>query len=279
MRHTQPVIPSPRGILKPEEAAQAFHLQIRQPSAELSPWIEYYWNVSWDLGSERFDSTVVTNPTIDLSFERDPATNGPGDQLVVTGVVPRSYVRHLTGRGEAFAAHFHPAQFRGWWGEGVQALTGRAVRLGTGPRGWETEALSLLPVLLEKGFDDRVRLLDELLLDHRPAPDPVADEIRSLVLATRHDRAVWSPLTLASRRALSPRSNQRQFLDYVGVGPKWVVMRHRIQAALGALDEARVGGLSLDLTTLALDLGYYDLSHFSREFKNLVGVSPDSYRT
>lgn len=270
--------PSARGILKPEEAREAFQLRIHRPHPELEPWVEYYWNVSWDLGDRSFDQTVVTNPTVDLSFEKDPGTNGPGTFVFATGVAPRSYVRHLTGRADVFAVHFHPGQFHGWWGGGVQGLTGKTLRLGGGPRPWEPESASLLPGLLDRTFEDRVRILDEFLLAWRPPADPDGDEICSLVLAARQDRTLWDPAVLAARRALSVRSNQRQFLEYVGVGPKWVVMRHRIQSALEVLDAARAASRPADLTGLALDLGYYDLAHFSREFKNLVGVSPDGYR-
>jgi len=280
MRHSaeKDTQPTTHGILKPEEAEKAFHLLVHPAHPELRPWIEFYWNVEWDLGDRQFRQTVVTNPTVDLSFEDDLGTNGPGRFLIVTGVVPRSYHRHLSGRGDVFAAHFQPAQFRAWWSSGVQALTGRTQRLGDGPRVWEAGAAALLPGLLDLSFENRVRTMDEFLLDHRPEPDPIADEIQRLVAVTRQDRSLWDTGVLAGRRAVSVRTNQRQFLEYVGVGPKWVVMRHRIQAAIETLDRERTGGVRQDLTSLALNLGYYDLAHFSREYANLIGESPDHYR-
>ena len=274
----QDFLPVARGVLRPEEAQKAFRLQLFPAHPELRPWVEYYWSVSWDLGDQSFDQTVVTNPTIDLSFEEDEGTNGPGRHLVVTGVAPRSYRRHLTGKGDVIAVHFLPGQFRSWWQKGVQSLTGRALNLGSGTRPWEAPAAALLPHLLDQSPEERVLILDDFLLGYRPAADPVANEIQRLVAASRDDRDLWSPLVMANLRAVSPRTNQRQFLEYVGVGPKWVLMRHRIQAALLALDAARTAGVVPDLTDLALDLGWYDQAHFSREFKNLVGVSPDSYR-
>lgn len=271
-------LPWGRGVLRPDEARQAFQLRLYPPHPELSPWVEYYWNVEWDLGDRAFTQTILSNPSVDLSFEDDPGTNGPGTFAVVTGVVPRTYQRHLVGRGQAFAVHFHPGQFRPWWDEGVQTLTGQAFFVGDGPRAWEALARSLASELLAGGHERRVALADELLLAHRPPADPRADEIQQLVRRCRDNPDLWNARVLADLRGVSPRTNQRQFLEYVGVGPKWVVMRHRIQSAVTALDAARDRGEVVDLTRLSLDLGYFDLSHFSREFRNLIGVSPDQYQ-
>lgn len=270
---------SAKGVLKKEVGSRAFHLELFQPHELLRPWVEFYWAVSWDLGSGTFVQTVVTNPTIDLSFEDDMGTNGPGLGLFVTGVVARSYNRILRGRGDVFAVHFHPGMFRPWWGSGVNALTGKAVPLDGASRLWELSALSLLPELLAAPNPERVRRVDALLLGHRPERDPEAEEIRDLVRSARHDRALWRTDALAERRGISPRTNQRQFLEYVGVGPKWIGQRYRIQAAIDALDEERLGSAERrDLTRLALDLGYYDLAHFSKDFRSVTGFSPDGYR-
>ena len=84
---------------------------------------------------------------------------------------------------------------------------------------------------------------------------------------------------MARQRGVSVRTNQRQFLEYVGVGPKWVIQRYRIQAAIDILDAERTGLEEVgDLTQLALDLGYFDHAHFSRDFRNVTGYTPNNYR-
>ena len=268
-----------KGVLRKEAGDQAFRLTLFEPHLELQPWVEYYWAVEWNLGERTFVQTVVTNPTVDLSFEGDEATNGPGRCLIATGVVPRSYQRILRGRGDIFAVHFHPGMFRPWWGSSVNALTGKAERLEKGSHSWEAAAVRLLSTLLESSNDERVTLMDALLLNHFPPRDAVSEDLRDLVHATRHERALWETHELARRRGVSSRTNQRAFLDYVGVHPKWVVQRYRVQAAIDALDEERLGPSErVDLTRLALELGYYDSAHFSRDFRTVTGYSPDRYR-
>ena len=268
-----------KGVLRKEEGDQAFRLTLFEPHPGLQPWVEYYWAVEWNLGERTFVQTVITNPTIDLSFEDDEATTGLGCCLVATGVTPRSYKRILRGRGDVFAVHFHPGMFRPWWGASVHALTGKAERLEREGGSWRTAAVQLLSKLMASPNDERVALMNALLLNHCPQRDAISEEIRDLVHAARHDCALWETNELARRRGVSLRTNQRAFLDYVGVGPKWVIQRYRVQAAIDALDEERLGpGERVDLTWLALELGYYDLAHFSRDFRTVTDYSPDKYR-
>ena len=58
------------------------------------------------------------------------------------------------------------------------------------------------------------------------------------------------------------------------MSPGWVARRYRIQAAIEALDRQREsGGEPLDLTGLAVDLGYYDAAHFARDFRAVTGAT------
>ncbi len=78
---------------------------------------------------------------------------------------------------------------------------------------------------------------------------------------------------LAAMHHVAPRTLQRLFRRYVGVGPKWVLKRLRIHEAASRLAAASPPRW----TELALDLGYYDHAHFIREFRLVVGRSPAEY--
>lgn len=267
-----------RGILHQDIGTRVFDLQLVEPAAVLKPWIEFYWSVAWDLGDEVFEQIVISNPTVDLSFEDDPGTNAAGLKVFVTGVEPRAYVRRLTGSGRVCAIHFAPGMFRSWWTDAVRTLTGRAIRIPASGKPWERALEEILPRILDLKTSDRANLLDSILVPHRPPLDPVAEELRDLVNATRHDPELWTAGALAARRGYAVRTNQKHFLEYVGVGPKWVIRRFRIQKAIEVLDEDRRQGRSSDLTSIAHSLGYFDHSHFTRDFGAVAGISPSAYR-
>ena len=72
---------------------------------------------------------------------------------------------------------------------------------------------------------------------------------------------------------MSVRLLQRLFAGYVGVGPKWVILRHRIHEALERAESER----DVDWAALAADLGYADQAHLVRDFTATVGVPPTAY--
>ena len=66
--------------------------------------------------------------------------------------------------------------------------------------------------------------------------------------------------------ALSERQLQRRFRDHVGYGPKTLQRILRFQRLLGAEAEA--------LARAALESGYADQAHLSREVRRLAGLTP-----
>jgi AraC-like DNA-binding protein len=59
----------------------------------------------------------------------------------------------------------------------------------------------------------------------------------------------------------------------VGVSPKWVLQRYRLQEAA----ERMASGEATDPAELALDLGYFDQAHFGNDFRRYVGIPPAAY--
>jgi len=79
--------------------------------------------------------------------------------------------------------------------------------------------------------------------------------------------------TVAAGAGISVRTLQRLFSTYVGVGPKAVLARYRLQDAVAAID---AGGVD-DLADLAASLGWFDQAHFARDFRSVVGTTPSAY--
>jgi AraC-like DNA-binding protein len=75
---------------------------------------------------------------------------------------------------------------------------------------------------------------------------------------------------LAAELGVTVRTLQRRFDRHLGVGPKWVLRRCRIQDALGVIED----GGEVDWAALAIELGFADQSHFTNAFTALVGAPP-----
>ena len=75
--------------------------------------------------------------------------------------------------------------------------------------------------------------------------------------------------TIADRLGVSRFALQRAFRSETGYTVRGFVRQLRVRAALDRLPESRGR-----LTDLALSLGFFDQSHFSRAFSREFGIAP-----
>ena len=98
-------------------------------------------------------------------------------------------------------------------------------------------------------------------------------EVGEIVHALLYDREITRVEEVCQRFGRSARTLQRMFQRYVGVSPKWVLRRYRLHEAAARLAE----GTSGTWAEVAADLGYYDQSHFIRDFTRAIGMTPVAY--
>jgi AraC-like DNA-binding protein len=77
---------------------------------------------------------------------------------------------------------------------------------------------------------------------------------------------------VASRYGISSRYLQKLFVNYTGLTPKLFTKINRFQESLRLIN---IGDISL--TSIAYECGYFDQSHFIREFKAFTGYTPSEY--
>lgn len=258
-----------RGIIDAAELFARVRFRRHEPAVPLRPYLEHYWLIDWDL-PEPYASHVVPHPSVNLVFQRY-GTGEPAGFGEVAGVGRGLFTQKLQGRGRVCGIQFRPGGFRPFApGRTLTSLTGERLRLTEVLPGAGDAAGAVL------GPDDehaRVAALDAFLLGLDPRPDPKADLAMALVDRIRRDRAVRHVGDFARAQGLTVRSLQRLFAAYVGVGPKWIILRYRIHEAL---EHAETSG-PVDWAGLAADLGYADQAHLTRDFTATVGVPPTAY--
>ncbi|MFF1698336.1 DUF6597 domain-containing transcriptional factor [Streptomyces sp. NPDC058257] len=238
-------------------------------TASLRPYVEQYWLIDWDL-TEPYASHIVPHPSVNVVFQ---TLHGQEPFAEVAGVGLGLFTQKLEGRGRACGVKFRPGGFRPFApSEPVSAWTGRRllpldVVFGEVPEG------ALDAVLSPDEEHARVAALDSFLLSVGPAPDPQADLAMALAERIRADRGIRRVGPFAAAEGMSVRALQRLFSAYVGVGPKWLILRHRIHEAL---DRAQ-RDTEVDWADLAATLGYADQAHLIRDFTATVGVPPTAY--
>jgi AraC-like DNA-binding protein len=221
------------------------------PSADLAPYVDHYWVVSWNY-SEPYRQLIVPYPHVHLTFR-----DGRG---YLNGVASRHQIRVLEGESGVFGVQFRPGGFRPFLRRSVSTITDQVLDagtvLGTPPPG---------PPTLES--------VEQYLRTCAPEPDPKAEEAAGLVARIAAKPDLTRVDTIAREAGASVRSLQRLFAEYVGVGPKWVIRRYRLHE----VTERLAKGADIDWATLAAELGYADQAHFVRDFTSMFGESPTWY--
>ncbi|WP_436763841.1 AraC family transcriptional regulator [Streptosporangium sp. V21-05] len=249
-----------RGILNFGAARFRYGRHACHPA--LAPFVEHHWIVRWEL-AEPYEQRIVSHPSVNLVFHEHGSR--------VAGVITGDYLEVLTGTGVVIGTRFRPAGFRPFLGAPLSTITDLLTPVSQifGP---EADAVAAAVLAASSASDkEALRVLEEFLLARLPARDPVAERAADLVASVLADPAVVRVDDLAALHGLSVRHLQRLFSDYVGVSPKWVIRRYRIHEA------AERAGPATDWSRLAVDLGYSDQSHFTRDFTAVIGMSPTAY--
>ncbi|MGW1030225.1 AraC family transcriptional regulator [Streptomyces sp. NPDC002577] len=262
-----------RGIVDASGLMSRVRFRRHLPAEPLRPFLEHYWLIDWDL-PEPYATHVVPHPSVNVVFQRF-ADRAPFGE--VSGIGLDLFSQKLEGRGRVCGVQFRPGGFRPFAPERpVADWTGQ--RLPLEDVFTHAEALGGAPEAVLSPDDEhaRVAALDAFLLRLGPVPDPQADLAMALADRIRSDRTIRRVSAFARAEGLSVRALQRLFAAYVGVGPKWIILRYRIHEALERA-EPEQGGQAVDWAALAADLGYADQAHLVRDFTATVGVPPTVY--
>jgi len=124
-------------------------------------------------------------------------------------------------------------------------------------------------------LDKRVRLVEEFLLVRLSCFGPKLAKLtlmNSIIHELSHDDFFENINSVAARYGLSSRYLQKIFLTYSGLSPNLFSKITRFQKALKMVTKKE-----LSLTAIAYECGYYDQSHFIKDFKCFTGFVPSHF--
>jgi len=255
---------STKGILQPQAGHGLFQLSRYEPAKELKPYIQHYWAVNWDLrGRDPYRQTVLSHPNVNLVFE-------PGKTRIY-GIWEKTSTQLLEGLGSVFAVKFNPGGFYPFWQKPLSVLTRKSIDIAD----VFGEASSLLEqdILAAGSVGVQVGRIDRFFLERLPEPDRNVDLVNGIVAALMVEREIVQVEQLSEKFKIGVRTLQRLFDRYIGVSPKGVIQRFRMHEIAERIDK----GEAVDWLRLSMDMGYYDQAHFIKDFKAVLGKTPDEY--
>lgn len=254
----------PVGLLNVNNETPKFSVSLHSPSADLIHYIEHYWVVRWDLrGQEPHLQETLPHPSVHLVFERDNSR--------IVGVVKGRFSVLLHEQGAAFGVKFRPGAYYPFLKNPVSAITNRTVPFREA-FGMNSQSLER-QLFAQETAEQMIPLAEFFIRERLPEPDIHVDFINTIIQCVISDRSIVKVEDIVNRFPITMRQLQLLFRQYVGISPKWIIQRYRLHEAV----EKMTNGNIPDWSKLALDLGYFDQAHFVKDFKSIVGKSPEVY--
>ncbi|MBM9499950.1 helix-turn-helix transcriptional regulator [Leptospira sp. 201903071] len=254
----------PRGVLKSEKETENLIHARYLPSSSLEFFIEHHWTVEWDFrGKEPQLAETLPHPNVHLVIDRGNSR--------IQGIIEGKFSYLLKNFGKVWGIKFKPGAFYQFYKKPIHSIRNRSIPIDSV---FSVDVPSLEnSILSAKNDEERLETMELILLQNLPKPDQNVLWIQEVIDYILKNPDIHKVDDLANRLRIHKRTLQRQFGRYVGVTPKWVIQRYRLHEAAERLEN----GEDVDGIQLALDLGYFDQAHFIKDFKTIVGKSPEQY--
>lgn len=190
----------------------------------------------------------------------------------IFGALTRPIELYTTGPSGMIAARFYPGGLFPFVQRPLRQLTDRYISLSSlyGKKGKQIEAT----VLNAPGLQQRAALLQDflsaLLTVNPPAGSMIPHRIAEMMI--NKDKAVKIE-ALSRQLNVGRRHLERKFIEQTGMTPKMLFNIIRFQNIFRIMNNKKIRSL----TDLSYEAGYYDQSHFNRDFKRFAGASPKEH--
>ncbi len=252
-----------RVVVSDPKSGKRIDVSFYAPPEHLAHVVDGLWTTSWDLRDQAPHRTeTLSDPTIHIVMERGLSR--------VVGVHVQRFSRLLEGRGRILAVKLWPGAVAAFTSVSATKFRNRSAPL-------------------EEVFPIDARALEESVFAHKEdalayapflacltehlGPLPAEARLaRTLVEYVANTPLLTQVRDLERSFKNDARTLQRITERYIGVPPKWIIRRVRVQEAAALLAQG-----PRPLASLAADLGYTDQAHFARDFKAVVGLTPSAF--
>jgi len=254
-----------------------------KPNKFLEQYVRCYYSLEYEHGSVVTDHAFATG-CVEVMFTLDgnlseTKSDKPGGEFIKTspievwGQVLKPLVFRISGYSKVFGIRFHPAAAAFFLKEDVSELNDQVLDLQSVVGNNVNELHSKLQDA--RSDEERIQLTDSYLMS----------EIAQSRLINKIDlvQQVMNELTkkdffdnienVAERHGITSRYLQKLFVQQTGLSPKLYSKINRFQNSVVLL-----GQKDLSLTSIAYSCGYFDQSHFIREFKSFTGFAPSAFK-
>jgi AraC-like DNA-binding protein len=251
-----------------------------KPGKELRAYIKCYYIYRSETDVS-FKDTVFPSGCVEIIFNLGTGKwqTATGDHFVTTpsielwGQIIRPLTVRSIGKNTMLGIRFYPHAAAFFLNDKVDLFNDKVVDFGD--VSGITAAMLHAKLMDTADWDIRIGLVEAYLVERLSL---YRNKFRRIALVSQ----VLNELqredffdnidNVATRYGITSRYLQKLFLQYTGLTPKLYSKINRFQNSLTLVTKK-----DISLTAVAHTCGYFDQSHFIREFKSFTGLTPSSY--
>ncbi|HMQ05682.1 MAG TPA: helix-turn-helix domain-containing protein [Saprospiraceae bacterium] len=250
-----------------------------QPSSNLKPLIKCYWTLESPKEDFPLRQTIVPDGCIEMIFhygdlfkqyiEKNISIIQP--RCFVIGQLTQPLEIEPTGETGIFSVRFHPQGFLPFTPIPLKELENKAISLKSlfGQEGKELAD----NMIQSYSTQQRIVLIETFLLSRVADTDAIDRIVQSTIDTLLTANGQLSIDAISRENYIHRRNLERKFSTAIGLSPKQLAKTIRLQDTLKMLLNQKF----TSLTSLSYEGGYYDQSHFIKDFKEFTGLTPSEF--
>jgi len=250
------------------------HIQVKYPSPALAEYVKCYWILESDKVGHR-ELVYPTGESQMMFHFRKPfwstkpdGTTSLQPRLFISGLNTSYRIIEVKESCGVIGVCFYPYSLKMLLPFSLKELTDIDLPFEDAFPGFRE-----LEYQIEERRNnyERIALIEAILIRSLRRPITHYSAIRNVVNAIEQTKNVKRE-NIISKYPFSEKQLERLFNSHIGVSPHRFIELLRFRRAVKMINSP------LDLTSIAIDCGYYDQSHFIKSFKRYTGLTPGEFR-
>lgn len=259
------------------------HIRYKEisPCYPLSEDVEYFWLMEAKQPLPFLvNSSGISKGYIDLIFTFEGNFCQRGERYLFGNkdlrfyiVGPLSQFQTISSAGavKAIGVRIKPGRAFPYLRFPISELTDEVVAVENAWYYWDYSVLERL--FEEKTLENKISILEAWLLKQKNFTNPLQPPISYALEMISQSKGTVTVDELGSTMGISFRHLQRKFLEVVGLTPKLLCKITKVRYAIDIINHQK----NPSWGDIVYRCGFYDQSHFIRDFKSVTGITPGDY--
>ncbi len=249
--------------------------EMRPPAAALKNIVKSYWLIDSEGNGEIIQQKIVPDgyPEIIMHYGDAYEINLSGtwkrqETFLLAGQLKKHFYLRNTGVSGMLGIKFQPTALSYLFGIDMSEITDRVIPLPLTIKDLFKEMTLKAGLDADSLFKSLDAISTKYLGEHAIEVNEIDEAVREIIrLKGNLDMA-----TLCDHVACSQRKLERQFKSYVGLSPKFYARVIRLSHIFELMQQG-----DQSWSDLVYHSGFYDQSHFIKNFKEFTGEDPSAY--